>query len=191
MGGKNKSRGQGRFGPLTSGDNNWGSARKKRNKKGRKSCGGEYGIRREERSLQISEKKSKVWKIINKQRKKRKRRCAEIDMREWKKYFMRIMGEVEHKIITESRRERRGIIVEDDIDKKKIRRAMRKLKDVKAEGIDEIPNKVWKYGRERIEEWVWNFSNRVWGGRGMARKLERKIIAPILKKKEGKRVKIT
>lgn len=32
---------------------------------------------------------------------------------------------------------------------------MRKLKDGKAVGGDGIPNEVWKYGEEEVEEWLW------------------------------------
>lgn len=37
----------------------------------------------------------------------------------------------------------------------------KKNKNGKAAGKVEITNKVWKYGREEIEKWVWNFYNTV------------------------------
>lgn len=52
-------------------------------------------------------------------------------MGEWKKYFMKLSGGVEHKVVKESKREREGKDVEEDIGRKEIRRAIRKLKDGK------------------------------------------------------------
>lgn len=39
-----------------------------------------------------------------------------------------------------------------DISRVEIRVAIKKLKDEKAVGIDEIPNEVWKYEGERVEK---------------------------------------
>lgn len=48
-----------------------------------------------------------------------------------------------------------------DKSREEIRIAIKKLRDGKAEGIDEILNEVWKYGWERVEEWLWGFYRRI------------------------------
>lgn len=35
------------------------------------------------------------------------------------------------------------------------------MRDGKAMGIDEIPGKLWKYGGDEVEEWVWGFCNKI------------------------------
>ena len=75
---------------------------------------------------------------------------------------------------------------EEEINKGEIREAIKKLKEGKAAGIDEIPNEIWKYGGEEIEEWTWSFCNRIWKGEGWPEKWKEGIVVPILKKTEGK-----
>lgn len=41
---------------------------------------------------------------------------------------------------------------EVDVSREEIRVAIKKLRDGKAVGINEIPNEVWKYGGERVEK---------------------------------------
>ncbi|XP_020298810.1 uncharacterized protein LOC109863043, partial [Pseudomyrmex gracilis] len=48
---------------------------------------------------------------------------------------------------------------EKDIDREKVKRAIRKMKERKASGIDGIPEEIWKYGEEDIERWVKEFYN--------------------------------
>jgi len=38
-----------------------------------------------------------------------------------------------------------------------MKRAIRRLGEGKANGIDGIPEEVWKYGEEEIKKWVWEF----------------------------------
>lgn len=52
--------------------------------------------------------------------------------------------------------------------------------------IDGIPNEVWKYGREGIEEWIWKFCNRVWKRDGWPGKWKEGVIVPIVKRGERK-----
>lgn len=67
---------------------------------------------------------------------------TEIDIREWKKYFMRLQRRVEPKIVRRDRRARKEEDLEEDIDKEEIRRAIKELKDGKAAGIDGILSKT-------------------------------------------------
>lgn len=51
----------------------------------------EENDRWEKRAME-AKKESEVWEILNRERKRRKRISVEIDMREWKEYFMRLLG---------------------------------------------------------------------------------------------------
>ncbi|XP_025163183.1 uncharacterized protein LOC112590540 [Harpegnathos saltator] len=63
---------------------------------------------------------------------------------------------------------------------------MKKLKDNKAVGGDEIPNEAWKYGGERMEEWIREMCNRVWRGEEWPEEWKEGIVVPIVKKGEGR-----
>jgi len=107
-----------------------------------------------------------VWEVINKERKKRKRiemngRNEDIDRREWKEYFMRLLGGIEGKVVKGTGGEGREGKEEKRISREEVRRAIRKIKEGKACGIDGIPGEVWKFGGNEIENWVWEFSNRI------------------------------
>lgn len=49
--------------------------------------------------------------------------------------------------------------------REEIERAVKRLKDGKAVGEDEIPGEVWKYGGEKLTEYLWEMCNRVWKGK--------------------------
>lgn len=92
--------------------------------------------------------------MLNRERKKKRRRINEtIGKKEWKEYYMRLLGGVERRVIRGGFREgRRKEGAEGELGKEEIKRTMKRLKDGKAVGIDEVPNKVWKYGG-RGEDW--------------------------------------
>lgn len=124
----------------------------------------------------------------NKQRKKKEeRRCAETNIGEWKKYFMRLLREVEHKIVREVRRASGEKSLEKNIGKEKIRKVIKKLKGGKAAGINGTLSEAWKYGEKRLEKWVQDFCNRVCRGEGWSKSWREGIIVPIVKKEKRKR----
>lgn len=47
---------------------------------------------------------------------------------------------------------------------------------------------MWRYGGEDIEDWAWNFCNKIWRGEGWLESWKEGIIIPIAKKGEGKGV---
>ncbi|EZA56065.1 hypothetical protein X777_03892 [Ooceraea biroi] len=73
-------------------------------------------------------------------------------MEEWKEHFMRLLGGVEGRVVRGERRGEREKEEEKEISRTEIREIIGKLKDGKAVGGDGIPNEVWKYGGEEIEE---------------------------------------
>jgi len=105
--------------------------------------------------IQVGEAKTegKVWELIRKERKGRIKINEEVKMEDWKEYFMKLLGGVERKVRRGERR--REDQEEKDLDMEGIRKAIKKLKDRKAMGGDDIPNVTWKYGGEKVEKWTW------------------------------------
>lgn len=66
--------------------------------------------------------------------------------------------------------------------------AIRKIKEIKATGLDGIPGKVWKYEREEVREWLGNFCRRMWKGEGWPEDWKEEKIILIVKKGEGTKV---
>ena len=126
----------------------------------------------------------KVWEIINRDRKSRKKINEGIKEEEWREYFMSLLGGVEEKVVKGKGKEKRE--VESEIEKEEVGRVIRKLKDKKAMGKDGIGNEVWKYGGEEIENWVWEVCNRVWKGEEWLEDWKEGVIIPIVKKGERK-----
>lgn len=126
------------------------------------------GNDRWEKQVAEARRESEVWKIINRERKKRKGINDGIEMEEWKEHFMRLLGGVERRVVRGGKRERgkEERKEEEELSMEEVRKAIRMLKDGKAAGIDELPSEAWKYGGEGMEEWVWEFCNRVWKGEG-------------------------
>lgn len=89
-------------------------------------------------------RKSEVWEIVNRERKKRNKINEGIEMREWEKHFKRLLGGVEGKVTRGEKKTE-----EKEISREEIREVVRKIKDGKAVGTDEVPGELWKYGRGR------------------------------------------
>lgn len=82
--------------------------------------------------MKKARKERKVWKVI-KERKKRKGVNEGIEMETWKQYFMRLLGEVEDRMLMEGEGERRRRGAEADIGKGEFREAFKRMRDEKAE----------------------------------------------------------
>lgn len=81
-----------------------------------------------------------------------------------------------------------GRVKGGEIDRGRVKKAIGRMKDGKAEGADGIPGEVWKYGGEEMEEWIWEVCNGVWMGRGWPEGWKEGLVIPIRKKGEGKEV---
>lgn len=86
-------------------------------------------------------------------------------MKEWEIYFKGLLGGVEWRVVNGAGEEFRED-EEEEIEREELRRVIRKLKDRKALGGNGIPNEVWKYGGEEVEEWILDLCRRVWRGEG-------------------------
>lgn len=96
-------------------------------------------------------RESKVWELINRERKKRARIYEGIEMEEWKEYFMGLLeGGVEGRVIMDGRGKREGRGEEEmDINREEVREAIKRLKDGKALGRDTWGSvEIWR-GRSR------------------------------------------
>ncbi|XP_077280504.1 uncharacterized protein LOC143907534 [Temnothorax americanus] len=128
-----------------------------------------------------------VWKVVNRERKKRRRVNEGISMQEWDGYFKELLGGVNGRVVMGTRRRERRE-EEEEIRREEVWEVVKKLRERKALGSDGIPNEVWKFGREVVKEWLWEVCNRVWKGEGWPEDWREGIIVPIGKKGEGERV---
>ncbi|XP_071580245.1 uncharacterized protein [Temnothorax nylanderi] len=104
----------------------------------------------------------KVWELIGRVRKRRKRINEEIKMEDWKEYFMELMGRVANRVVKgEGGGGRQG---EEEIELEEVRKVIEKLKIGKAIGKDGISNEAWKFGGEEMVKWIWEICKRVWRG---------------------------
>ncbi|KMQ82464.1 axoneme-associated protein [Lasius niger] len=110
-------------------------------------------------------------------------------MEEWRDYFMSLLGGVESRVVKGTRKETgREDQEEKEINWEEIRSAIRRARDGKAMGRDEIPSEAWKYGGEEVERWIWEVCKRIWRGEGWPEQWKEGGIILILKKGEGGRV---
>ena len=66
-----------------------------------------------------------------------------IEKEQWREYFMGLLGGVEARVkMGAGEGEREG--EEEEISKEEIRKVIRRMKEGKAMGGDEIPNEAWK-----------------------------------------------
>jgi len=154
---------------------------------------------REELLREAKEAKTQeqVWKVINRERKRRVRINEQIKMEEWEEYFRTMLSGLEKK---DDGRERRGRErdrgkeggmkegEEEELREGEIRKAIGGLKRGKAAGEDGLPNEVWIEGGKGLKEAVGNVCKRVWRGEGFPERWREGIIVPIAKKRGAKEV---
>jgi len=75
---------------------------------------------------------------------------------------------------------------ETELERKEIRKILTGVRDGKAVGVNGIPGEAWKYGGEKMEEWIWQMCNRIWRGEGWPG--NEGVLIPIVKKGQGTRV---
>ncbi|XP_046590232.1 uncharacterized protein LOC124293425 [Neodiprion lecontei] len=88
---------------------------------------------------------SKIWEIVNRERKKWKRVNEEIGEHEWREYFMGLLGGVENKVIEGGGTANRKGNGEEELQREEIRKVIGKLRDGKAPGGDGIVSEVWRF----------------------------------------------
>jgi len=125
---------------------------------------------------------------VKRERKRKKEINANIQKEEWREYFMRLLGGREDRVVRGEQRGEEEVIEEEEISREEVRKTIEGLKVGKAMGVDGIPNEVWKYGGEELEEWIRVFCNRVWRGEGWPEMWKDGIIIPLIKKGEGENV---
>lgn len=87
-------------------------------------------------------KEKEIWEIVNRERRKRKRINESLGWEEWKKNFMRLLGGVKDRVVRGNGSDIKGRDEEEEISREEIKRAIGKLKNGKAAGMDRIPNEV-------------------------------------------------
>lgn len=58
--------------------------------------------------VEKASRESKVWEIVNRERRRRKKVNKNIDMEEWKEHFMRLLGGVEDRVVKEDKSRVKG-----------------------------------------------------------------------------------
>ncbi|XP_071568793.1 uncharacterized protein [Temnothorax nylanderi] len=111
------------------------------------------------REIGEAKTEGKVWELIGRVRRRRKRANEEIKMEEWKEYFMELMGGMENRVVKGDGGGNRH--EEEEIELEEIRNVVKKLKTGKAISRDGIPNEVWKFGGEEMVRWVWEICKQV------------------------------
>lgn len=103
----------------------------------------------------------KVWEVVNKEKKKRRKINEGIELEEWVRYFKRLLGRVKSRMVRGTREVKREGDSEPEISRAKVVRAIERLKEDKTVGRDEIPEEVWKFRGERKVSFIWEVCNRV------------------------------
>jgi len=101
-----------------------------------------------------------------------------IEIEEWERYFRGLLGGMKSRVIWRDRGDRRRE-EERDLGKEEIKKVIRRLKDGKVMGVDNVLNEVWKYGGQEVEDWVWEVCNGVWKGEGWPEVWKEGIVVPI------------
>lgn len=133
-------------------------------------------------------RKNEVWKIVNRERRRVRKVDEGIRREEWEEYFMGLLGDVWNRVVREYER---GSMVEDrkeDINRREMKRTIRRLKDGKAAGIDGLPEEVWRYGGKELERWAEEFLDKIWRGEGWPESWRKGLIVTIVKRGERRKV---
>ncbi|KYN06768.1 hypothetical protein ALC62_02276 [Cyphomyrmex costatus] len=141
----------------------------------------EYRI--EERSeVENIKTEEQTWKFINKGRKKRVEISREINIEEWEKHFMEVLGgERKEERKEKTKRKQRN---DREIREEEVRREIKRLKRGKAAGADELRNEVWLAGGVKVEKKLKEVINKVWKGEGFPDKWRVGVVVPIWKRGE-------
>lgn len=111
-----------------------------------------------------------MWRIVNRERKKWKGINERIGEDEWKEYFMKLLGGVERRVV-KGRGGGRGEDEEQELGRTEVLNIVGRMKKGKVVGLDGLPGEVWKFGEEKVEEWMWKFCNKIWkDGRKIGRR---------------------
>lgn len=146
---------------------------------------------REEKELRNLKNTTQVWSFINKRRKKKEWKAADISKEAWRKHFMNLLeGETigqedEPRMSRETEEEtirRRGEQTEGQVEEEEIRDAIRKLKKRKAVGVDGIPMEAWKFGGDVVRKGLVELMRQIWKEGYIPKNWRMSIIVPLYKR---------
>ncbi|XP_051161831.1 uncharacterized protein LOC127281899 [Leptopilina boulardi] len=147
----------------------------------------EEGRERYIKEVEKAIEEGREWEVINRERRKGKEINKEISIEDWTKYFQGLSGGMGYKIRGEGRR-REVEMEQEEISREEVNEAINRIKRNKAAGEDGMEGESLKYGGEGVREEMWKIINLVWNGEGWPETWKTGLVAPILKKGEGKRV---
>jgi len=115
----------------------------------------------EEVKIRSIRSEAEAWKYINKYKDKRAERISEdIEMDEWRGYFMEMLRGTQEKIMleiknSEEEEDKEEVEAAGDIMREEIIEVLKKLKREKAPGEDGIENEAWRYMSKELGEKFW------------------------------------
>ncbi|KAI5618058.1 hypothetical protein C0J50_22647, partial [Silurus asotus] len=98
-------------------------------------------------------------------------------LRRWREYFEQLMNEEHHR----ERRLEDVELVKQDVDrisKEEVRAAIRRMKNEKSVGPDDIPVEAWRCLGEMAVEFLTRLFNRILEGEGMPEEWRRSVLVP-------------
>lgn len=95
-----------------------------------------------EKKVARARRECEVWEIVNRESRKRRRMEKRIEEKEWKEYFMRLLGGIESKVVRGEGGRNWVNVEEEDLSRKEIGKAIQRLRDRKATRIDNVPGEV-------------------------------------------------
>ncbi|XP_029676802.1 uncharacterized protein LOC115243745 [Formica exsecta] len=142
----------------------------------------------EEKELKNLRNLAEVWRFINRKRKKRTWKEAEISKEVWRSYFMELLEGNETQKGRVNRGEEGEIIsireerIEGQLEEEEIGKAVRKLKMKKAVGVDGIPIEAWKFGEGAVKKGLVEILRQIWKEGYIPKDWKMSIIVPLYKR---------
>ncbi|XP_077270175.1 uncharacterized protein LOC143901623 [Temnothorax americanus] len=147
----------------------------------------EKRLEKYEEEVRSAKTEEQIWKIINKERKKRVPIEEDIKMEEWENHFMQLLGGSKVDKREEVKRRSKEEDGELEIQDQEIEEQINNLKK-KAAGVDGIVGEAWKFSNGRIKGKLKEILKKVWRGEGFPEEWRVGLIAPIFKKDDPKSV---
>ncbi|XP_024872374.1 uncharacterized protein LOC112454952 [Temnothorax curvispinosus] len=127
---------------------------------------------REEEELRKLKDKKKIWNYIDSRRKKKEWKENNIPKKNWRSYFMELLGGTEmvgreealemRAMGTEERNEEQVQDTDRELQEEEIVRAVRNMKLGKAAGVDGIPMEAWLYGGAAVRGGLIDLLKLIW-----------------------------